>query len=286
MKTRAIGHLTHRARMPGGGEQENFPVALRVLPALTRARLTAAYRYARYVDDLGDSGPVRDRTASLESVGAAVARLYEGSRSGDPVVDGLRELVEHTGLPRSCLNRLIEANLQDQHVGRYQNFEELLAYCRLSATPVGEMVLHIFDAATPDRIELSDRVCIALQLLEHWQDVGEDHDAGRVYLPKEDLRRFGVEEDDLCAETASPALRHLLAFETERALAWLGAGAPIVSTLHGPARLAVSGYVAGGRAAARRLQQCNYDPLGGGRVKPTGRDVAGAWLSSLVRWPG
>lgn len=271
--------------MPSASRQENFPVVLRVLPAVARNRLAAAYRFARYVDDLGDCGS-GDRTPRLEAVAAAVARLYDGLSSGDPVVDRLRDLVEHTDLPRSCLDRLIEANLQDQLVGSYQSFEDLLGYCRLSANPVGEMVLHIFDAATAERIELSDRICTALQLLEHWQDVGEDHTAGRVYLPKEDMRRFGVDDHDLAGTASTAQLRRLIAFETERALAWLGAGAPLVSTLRGPARLAVSGYVSGGRAAARRLRQCDYDPLGGSRLRPTSWEVAGAWMTSLVRWPG
>jgi squalene synthase HpnC len=194
-------------------------------------------------------------------------------------------LVRRAGVPSHCLLRLVEANLRDQDRTRCQSFGELLDYCRLSANPVGEIVLAIFDAATPERVELSDRICTALQLLEHWQDIGEDHARGRIYLPKEDLDRFGVTEDDLGAVCAGTPLRRLVAFETERAAAWLGAGTPLVSTLRGWARVAVSGYVAGGRAAAQRIRQAGYDTLAG-PVKPTRSDIAAAWADGLLRRAG
>ena len=108
-------------------------------------------------------------------------------------------------LPRGPFERLIEANRRDQAQATYETFDELVGYCDLSANPVGELVLHVFGAATPDRIALSDRVCTALQLAEHWQDVAEDHAAGRVYLPAEDLDRFGVTADDLGARDDEPA---------------------------------------------------------------------------------
>lgn len=263
---------------------ENFPVALRAITARHRAALHATYRYARYVDDLGDEFD-GDRVAALEAVADQVACLYAGRAVTDPAVAGMAPLVTHADLPEHCLLRLVEANLRDQDQTRCQSFTELLDYCRLSANPVGEIVLTIFGVATPDRVELSDRICTALQLLEHWQDIGEDYRRGRIYLPKEDLDRFGVTEDDLGATHAAQQLRHLVAFETERAAAWLGAGAPLVSTLRGWARLAVSGYVAGGRAAAQRIRRAGYDTLGG-EVKPTRSDIAAAWAEGLLRRAG
>ncbi|MGN6753383.1 MAG: squalene synthase HpnC [Intrasporangium sp.] len=263
---------------------ENFPVALRVLPTRVRAELHATYRYARYVDDLGDEF-AGDRVAALEQVADQVRRLYAGRPVTDPVVAGLADLTTRAGVPADCLLRLVEANLRDQDRTRCPSFGELVDHCRLSANPVGEIVLAIFGVATPDRVELSDRVCTALQLLEHWQDIGEDHARGRIYLPKEDLDRFGVTEVDLAATRAGTALRRLVAFETERAAAWLGAGAPLVSTLHGWARVAVSGYIAGGRAAADRIRRAGYDTLSG-EVKPTRSDIAAAWVHGVVRRTG
>jgi squalene synthase HpnC len=268
-----------RAAMRG----ENFPVAPRVLPARLRRELVAAYRYARYVDDIGDEAP-GNRALLLDGVAAQVRSLYAGHGASDPVVAGLAPFVSRVPVPIDPWLRLVEANRVDQTVVRYESFDSLLGYCRLSAEPVGEIVLSLFRCATPERLVLSGRICSALQLLEHWQDVVEDRAAGRIYLPQEDLRYFGVAESDLDAPAASPELRALLAFETDRALAWLDAGAPLVSTLHGWCRVAVAGYVAGGRAAAALLRRSGHDPT---RVrKPRGWDIAAAAGTALVRWPG
>lgn len=263
---------------------ENFPVALAVLPRRIRAHLQAVYRFARHVDDVGDEY-AGDRTAALEGIRADLHRLYAGLPASEPAVEGLRPTVAACRVPIDPWLRLVEANIVDQQVTRYETFDDLVGYCRLSADPVGEVVLYIFGRATTDRIALSNRICTGLQLLEHWQDVGEDFRRGRVYLPQADLRRFGAKESDLGLATASAELRALLAFETSRALAWIDAGSPLVSTLSGWGRLAVSGYVAGGRAAARALRRADHDPLPA-PPKPGGRQVLAAWLEASVRWPG
>ncbi|HKT59098.1 MAG TPA: squalene synthase HpnC [Gemmatimonadales bacterium] len=275
--------ITDPASLTDAMAGENFPVALAVLPRPIRADLVAAYRFARYVDDLGDEAP-GGRVPQLERVRAEVHRLYETGNPEDEVVAGLGGLVARTGMPIGVWLRLVEANLIDQRVARYETFDDLLEYCRLSANPVGEIVLHIFGCATPDRIAFSDRICTALQLLEHWQDVGEDYSRGRIYVPQRDLRRFKVAETLLDSPVATEELRALIAFETDRALAWLDAGAPLVSTLSGWPRLAVSGYIAGGRAAASLLRRSGHDPMR--TRKPSGWDVARAWLEATVRWPG
>jgi squalene synthase HpnC len=164
-------------------------------------------------------------------------------------------------IPAQPFLDLIQANRQDQTVSRYQSFGDLLAYCRLSANPVGRLVLHVFGAATPQREALSDKVCTALQLAEHWQDVAEDLRAGRIYLPAEDMERFGCSERDLAAPAAGPGVRALIAFEERRARALLDEGAPIVGTLRGAARAAVAGYVAGGRAALAAIAASGHDVL-------------------------
>jgi phytoene/squalene synthetase len=145
----------------------------------------------------------------------------------------------------------------------YATFADLVDYCDLSANPVGELVLHVFDAATATTVALSNDVCTALQLIEHWQDVGEDARNDRVYLPAEDRDLFGVARDDLLAAGTSASLRRLLAFESERAGRLLASGALLVSTLNGRARVAVAGYVAGGRAALTALRDSDYDVLSG-----------------------
>ena len=244
------------ARAPG----ENFSVASLVLGPRARRHLRAIYGFARLVDQIGDEAS-SDRLALLDALEEDVARAFQGAPR-HAVLRTLVPSIRECGFPRAPFQRLIEANRQDQRVSRYETFGELAAYCDLSANPVGELVLYVFDAATPERIAFSDRVCTALQLLEHWQDVGEDFVRGRVYVPQEDLRRFGVEESDFAAAHASERLRELLAFEVARAREWLDDGAALVRTLHGRGRIAVAGYVAGGRANLDAIVAANYDVLG------------------------
>ena len=173
---------------------------------------------------------------------------------------------------------MIEANRRDQLVHRYQTFDELVGYCALSANPVGELVLRVFGVLTSERLQMSDKVCTALQLAEHWQDVGEDHAEGRIYLPAEDLRHFEVPEADLAAAKPTPMLKRLMAFQVVRANAMLDEGAPLIRTLQGRLAFAVAAFVAGGRSALRAIERSGYDVLGQATSRergPTGR-VAGA----------
>ncbi|MEV4121634.1 squalene synthase HpnC [Micromonospora sp. NPDC049645] len=267
--------------------QENFPVALRVLPSRHRRDLLAVYRYARHVDDLGDEplAPGVDRLVALDRLETELRALYAGQPVTDRVVRALAPAVAECRLPLDPMLRLIEANRVDQHVTRYATFTQLVDYCTLSANPVGELVLHVFGQVGPARLALSDRICTALQLVEHLQDVAEDYRRGRVYLPAEDLDRFGVTEADLSGPTADRRLRELIGFEAERARAWIDAGAPLVSALHGWARLAVGGYVAGGRATLDALAGADHDPLRA-TVRPRNRRVFRRWLGAMVRSAG
>ena len=220
------------------------------------------YDVVRVIDNLGDDpGTPADRLAALEAFGADLATVWTTGRPVDPVLVALVPSAQAVGLRQRDLAALVEANLQDQRVTRYRTYEQLRGYCALSANPIGRLVLQVFGVSTPERVALSDQVCDALQQLEHWQDVAEDLDRGRVYLPAEDLERFGVTEADLAAPASSPAVGRLLAFETARARALLVAGSPIVGTLRGWARVAVAGYVAGGLAAADALARPGADPL-------------------------
>lgn len=238
---------------------ENFAVASLLLGRRTARHLNAIYLFARLVDECGDAAP-GDRLAILARVEDELDRAFAGE-SADPTFREIGAAVRACGLPRSAFLRLIEANRLDQRRRDYETYDELLAYCDLSANPVGELVLHVFGAATADRIALSDRVCTALQLIEHWQDVREDAQNGRIYLPAEDRRRFGVEPADLTRDRAGEALRALLAFETSRADELLTEGARLVGRLTGRARLAVAGYVAGGRATISAIERAGFDVL-------------------------
>jgi squalene synthase HpnC len=209
-----------RSAVMAQAPDENFPVATWLLGPRTRRHLLAIYGFARLVDDIGDEYE-GDRLGALDAI--------EGELDvpRHPVMRTLAVTVRECGLPREPLLRLIEANRRDQAVTRYDTLEELLGYCRLSAAPVGELVLHVLGAATPERIALSDKVCAALQIVEHLQDVDEDAARGRVYIGPFDARGHARRLFD--------------------------EGAPLVRLLRGRARIAVAGFVAGGRAALNEV---------------------------------
>jgi squalene synthase HpnC len=263
---------------------ENFPVAMRLLPRRYRAHLVAVYRVVRTIDDLGDEA-VGDRGAQLDEFAADLTRIWRGEVPRAAVLRQLVPTVRACGLEPEPFQHLVEANRQDQRVTGYETYQDLLGYCRLSAQPVGRLVLSIFGAGSPDRVALSDRICDALQLVEHWQDVAEDRRAGRVYLPREDVRRFGVTEADLDAEAAADPVRRLIAFEAGRAGQLLDSGTPLVGQLRGWARLAVAGYVAGGRAAIDALRRADWDVMSH-TPRPRRLDVARHVLALLLRGRG
>lgn len=242
-------------------ETENFTVASRLLPRRERSHLLAIYGFARLVDELGDSAP-GDRLAALDWLEQELDRAYEG-RARHALLARLEPTLRECSLPREPFLRLIEANRRDQRVARYDTWEQLLGYCHLSADPVGELVLGVFGAATPERVALSDRICTALQLAEHWQDVAEDLRAGRIYLPAEDMVRFGCTECDLAQPHAEWRVKGLIAFEVARTRALLAEGAPLIATLHGRERLAVAAFTSGAGAALQAIERAGYDVLGG-----------------------
>jgi squalene synthase HpnC len=248
---------------------ENFPVASRALPARSRAHLLAIYGFARLVDELGDADrrPPAERLAALGWLEDELERAYD-SRALHPLLVALQPTLHACALPREPFLALIEANRVDQRVARYETWEQLLSYCALSANPVGVLVLGVFGKATPERVALSDRICTALQLAEHWQDVAEDYARGRIYLPSEDRLRFGCEEHELAgvrreSGAASWRLRGLLAFEVARTRALLAPGLALLETLHGRERLAVASFAGGARAALDAIERAGYDVLAG-----------------------
>lgn len=240
-------------------KEENFPVALRWLPREPRRHLHAVYAATRLIDQIGDEAP-GDRVSQLLALRADLAGLYQGHPPADPVLQMLAPTVAACDLPQDAFQELIEANLIDQRVHRYATFDDLLGYCRLSADPVGRLVLAVFAQSTPETVALSDRVCSALQVLEHCQDVAEDYAAGRIYLPQRDLAEAGVAESSLATGgPGDPACRAVVLTQLDRCEAMLDEGAPLVARLTGWARLAVAGYIAGGCATVRALRAAEGD---------------------------
>ncbi len=239
---------------------ENFPVALRVLPRGPRTHLAAVYDVARVIDDLGDDAP-GDRTALLTGFREDLLKIWSGARPDAPVLRRLAPTVAACAMPPEPFCDLVAANLLDQRKGSYQTYRDLEGYCALSANPIGRIVLYVFGAATPERLELSDRVCTALQVIEHCQDVAEDYRADRCYLPQDDLDRAGVDPDAFTRAPASAELREVVALQASRAAAGLDDGLALVAGLRGWARIAVAGYLAGGRAALIALRRAKWDVM-------------------------
>lgn len=258
---------------------ENFPVALRVVPIGPRAHLQRVYGFARFIDDVGDTAD-GDRMSLLDLVEADVRALGRGGAALTPV-RALQPLIDQCNAPLDPFLDLIEANRVDQHVTRYPEFGDLMGYCRLSAAPVGRLVLYVAGAATEANIDDSDAVCAALQILEHCQDVREDAQAGRIYLPATELHAAGIDDAQLLEATTSGRLRTVISVQAERSVALLERGRPLVRRLSGWARFAVAGYVGGGRATADALRQADYEVLAG-LVRPSRSRTAAHALRLLV----
>jgi squalene synthase HpnC len=247
-------------RLRERASNENFPVALRWLPGAIREDLLAVYAAARLIDEAGDTA-AGDRTIVLGELERDLDAAFRG-QAQHPVLARLTQTIRRRDLEREPFQRLIEANLFDQRNPDLETWDDLLGYCALSANPIGEIVLRIFAVSTPDRIALSNDVCSALQIIEHCQDVAEDARASRIYLPRLDRSAFGCRDEDLVTSPAPVALRRVIAEQVMRARRLLDSGQTLVADLHGAARIAISGFVAGGTAVCESLERAGFDPNG------------------------
>lgn len=210
---------------------ENFAVATWLLPRALRPHFYHVYAYCRWSDDLADeTGDPRASLALLDWWERQLDDCYAG-RANHPVFIALSETIREFDIPRQPLADLLSAFRQDQQVVRYETFDDLLDYCRRSANPVGRIVLYLGRSHDERRGRLSDSICTGLQLANFWQDVANDWDRGRIYLPLADCRRFGYGEDNFASRRATTEFRKLLAFEVERAERWLREGLPLADEL-------------------------------------------------------
>ncbi len=260
---------------------ENFPVAFRLLPPAARADMHAVYAFCRATDDLGDEGDPARRRARLEAWREDTLRCF-GGEPRDPRLRALAATVARRDLPPEPFMRLIQANVMDQERDRWPTYAALLDYCDHSATPVGRMVLGVLGYRDPWRVEMSDATCIGLQLANFWQDIRRDlDDRGRVYLPLEDMDRFGVREDDLHLPRATPELRALTAFEVGRAREWLDRGAPLARVVPRTVAIDLRMFTAGGRAVCDAIARQGYDTLAG---RPAPGRIGRARIAASVLW--
>ena len=243
------------------GHYENFPVASRLVPAALRPAVIAIYRFARAADDLADEGdaPADARIAALADYDSALVRIAAGESPANPPFPALAVAIREHTLPMPPLHDLLSAFTQDVSVGRYATYADLADYCRRSANPVGRLVLALYRADTPANLSMSDAICTGLQLTNFWQDVAIDWRKDRVYLPQEDLDRFGVHIAQIATGRADDRWRALLAFETARARTLLVSGRPLTRVLPWRLGLELSAVIAGGLRVLDRIDAVRGD---------------------------
>ena len=259
---------------------ENFTVVSRFLPRRLRPHFFAVYAFCRYTDDLGDEAE-GDRLALLDGWERELGDAVEG-RPARPLMTALAHTIRRCAIPIDPFTRLIEANRIDQRVSRFETIDDLLDYCSYSATPVGQMVLAVLGHHDAERIALSDATCIGLQLANFWQDVSVDLGKGRVYLPLEDIRRFGYSEQQLLAREVTPELIALMQFEVARAREYFARGRALENMVDRSVRTDIRLFRLGGEAILDAIERAGYDTLTA-RPRVAGRTKARLALTTGVR---
>jgi phytoene synthase len=240
---------------------ENFPVASLLLPARLREPVTAIYGFARSADDIADEGTLTDqaRLQGLDRYRTELDAIEAGRPTQDPVFQRLRPAITEHQLPLQPFRDLLDAFSQDIVKQRYATFAELMDYCHRSADPVGRLLLHLFGRNDAKSQSLSDAICSSLQLINHWQDIAVDWQKGRVYLPQDELARFGIAESQIAEGRWDAAWAAMMDFQIDRARAMMMAGSPLVHELPGRIGLELRLIVASGYRMLDKLQRVRGD---------------------------
>ncbi len=251
---------------------ENFPVASILLPKRLRRPVEVIYHFARQADDFADEGNISDaeRLAKLDGFRAELNRIARGETPQLALFHDVAEIVATYDLPLQLLHDLLDAFSQDVVKKRYADFDEVLDYCRRSANPVGRLLLHLYDAATPVNLAYSDSICTALQIINFWQDVAKDYAIGRIYLPQDEMVRFGVSEAHIAEGRVDDTWRALMQFQIQRARDMMKHGAPLGTILTGRIGLEMRLIIAGGNRILDKLENAQYDMF---RKRPVLRPV-------------
>jgi squalene synthase HpnC len=240
---------------------ENFPVASFLLPSALRPAVLAIYRFARGADDIADEGESSpcERLAGLDAYERGLDAIERGEAPAEAPFAELAAAIERHRLPVALLRDLLSAFRQDVFTQRYGTYALLQDYCRRSANPIGRLLLQLYRVTDTESLERSDAICTALQLVNFWQDIAIDWRKGRVYLPLEDLARFGVAETQIAEARSDDAWRTLIAFECARTRALLESGRPLTRSLPWRLALELSGVLAGGHRILDRIESARGD---------------------------
>jgi len=256
---------------------ENFPVASFLLPARLRPAVRALYTFARSADDIADEGDASDaqRLAALEDYAAQLELIARGALPDNEQFQNLQDIIRQYRLPVQPLHQLLSAFEQDVVQKRYDTYADLLDYCDRSANPVGQLILHLYGAASASNILDSNAICSALQLINFWQDVGIDWHKQRIYIPLEDLQLFGVTERHIAEAISDSAWQSLMQFELQRTRALMLSGAPLARRLPGRIGLELRGVVQGGLRILEKLERQSVF---------NGRPILNTWDWIVVTW--
>lgn len=257
---------------------ENFPVASRLLPKQIRRAVSVIYVFARRADDLADEGDSlpAERIRALSAMGQAL------DGSGDtppqePLYMALAQVISGYRLPLQPFHDLLTAFRMDVEKNRFRDIDELMHYCSLSANPVGLLLLHLYQAATPENVAYSNAICSALQLINFYQDLAQDYrENNRIYLPQDEMQRFGVTEQHLQQQTSDKAMREMMALQFERARTLLASGTPLGRRLPGRMGLELRIIIQGGLRVLEKLEK-QHDLFS--RPRLNGLD----WVRSMFR---
>lgn len=237
---------------------ENFPVASFILPAKIRTAVTVVYVFARRADDLADEGNAsnEERIQQLEQMEHELQQTIDGNLPDDYLYLALADVIKRFQIPTTLFTDLISAFKQDVVKKRYQDFGELMDYCRRSANPVGRLMLHLFEQADDKNLALSDGICSTLQLINFYQDLSQDYDEmQRIYIPAEDMQKYAVTEQHFATMNSDHNMRRLMQYEYERADKLLRAGGWLGKRLHGRAGFEIRLIIAAGTRVLNKLKQ-------------------------------
>ncbi len=240
---------------------ENFPVASILLPAQFRRPVGLIYRFAREADDFADEGdlPPAERLALLDSFNRELDRIESGSPPSIPWFGELAAIIHEHALPVTLFRDLLSAFSQDVTKERYADYAEVLDYCRRSANPIGRLLLALYDAATAPNLTHADAICSSLQLINFWQDVPIDYRKNRIYFPQDEMKQYGITEQQIASAGTSGNWRAFMAFQVERARARLLSGAPLGRVLKGRLGLEMRMIIAGGERILTKIVNVDYD---------------------------
>ncbi len=253
-----------RPTLVNAGHYENFPVASVFLPRRLRRPVRAIYAFARAADDLADEGDARPeaRLAALESFRARLRALERGEAVEDPLFAELGAVVREHDLPYPLFHDLLDAFSQDVVKSRYADFGEVMAYCRKSANPIGRLLLRLYGDEDPKHQAWSDGICSALQVINFLQDVTVDWQKGRIYLPQDEMARYGISERQIAEGRAEGLWQPFMKGQIERARKLLAAGAPLGLALEGRIGFEMRLIILGGERILYQLHRSHGDVFG------------------------